>query len=738
MTYVTPINFINLLNTHADGINLFVALSKFNYDSTSKHTRIYCSVFFIFGYNIFQWKTLLDSMHDSYHFKDLVFISVIPRLNDKEVFYYEKIKFNISNTNLFISQVNLSHFFNKKNLEELSSKYGSKKDSSIILHFKGISWPIIKTAFHKLNIHIGGDNNTLKHILSPHQLLLSKFIMLYFGPNSDEVGESFNALAKDKPLTRAVFDFTSDKGKEFLKELDISLSQDTNATSNIKNSTDVFNIQKRGFHYKRYTITPINGFSLRKTILLSQRERSFSTLENYNVEESNVLKPILGNKNNLLAPIVYNDNIKDNIKHCDYVLSRIPENNMVKNYITKELDNKIIVTADLGIRYKEILKVISSIKNYHEEEIVHSVDENGKKTCWSVSTSMNPFTHIDNDYSIFNFNYDFLKSRLFIEKEDEEIIKEYTFNVMLPNLINKKHDYNDVYDKGMLNKTSEKNLLKLNDDIVKTKTTYYNVKKGKKLSYSNSLDSFSCCYAITFNNNLYYYIGSTTNITDRVKNHHTNLQKIIHKVTRDTLDPFINVNDIISTFLEHYILSEICRNINLEYKISPVYISTNYLKKFELLNPQYKLSKGEWILLTSITDLLVKILEQSLIVKFKPKLNTLNNVAIKHFVWHDRYLEEYSSGTSLYKEYTKTNKYLIKIPNPHYKKDFIISLLGKRPNRKDSELYTNEYLIIGPRSEHQLCKQYNLDINEVLDNLNILHNYNGCTLKQPMIIIPQP
>lgn len=54
MTYVTPINFINLLNTHADGINLFVALSKFNYDSTSKHTRIYCSVFFIFGYNIFQ------------------------------------------------------------------------------------------------------------------------------------------------------------------------------------------------------------------------------------------------------------------------------------------------------------------------------------------------------------------------------------------------------------------------------------------------------------------------------------------------------------------------------------------------------------------------------------------------------------------------------------------------------------------------------------------------------------
>jgi hypothetical protein len=144
----------------------------------------------------------------------------------------------------------------------------------------------------------------------------------------------------------------------------------------------------------------------------------------------------------------------------------------------------------------------------------------------------------------------------------------------------------------------------------------------------------SCCYAILFNNNLYYYIGSTTNIKDRVKNHHSNIQKIIHKVIWDGFyynhDAKVHYN---SNILEYFIASEILNGkINIDYTIIPVYFCTNYLKKFANLNPDYKLSKGEWILLTSITDLLVKILEQSLIVKFKPKLNTLNNVAIKHFV----------------------------------------------------------------------------------------------------------
>lgn len=235
MISMTPMYFIKFLNTHADKINLFVALSNFYFDDTNKHSRIYCSVFFVFGKNVFDFKIFDEGMH-SYHFKNLLVVDIVPGLNSKDALNPEPIKYHYSGSTLIIRQTSLAGFFNKDYLKNLSFLYGSKKDSSIILHFKGVSWPVIKTAFKLFNIHIGGDNNTLKHILSPHQFLLSKFIMTYFGPNSDYVNDSFNAFAKDKALARAVFDFTSDKGKEFLKDLERSLRQDTNidATSNKK------------------------------------------------------------------------------------------------------------------------------------------------------------------------------------------------------------------------------------------------------------------------------------------------------------------------------------------------------------------------------------------------------------------------------------------------------------------------------------------------------------------------
>jgi len=45
--------------------------------------------------------------------------------------------------------------------------------------------------------------------------------------------------------------------------------------------------------------------------------------------------------------------------------------------------------------------------------------------------------------------------------------------------------------------------------------------------------------------------------------------------------------------LERFIYSEIEENNYIEYKINPIYFSTNYIKKFQNIYPQYKLSKGE-------------------------------------------------------------------------------------------------------------------------------------------------
>lgn len=44
------------------------------------------------------------------------------------------------------------------------------------------------------------------------------------------------------------------------------------------------------------------------------------------------------------------------------------------------------------------------------------------------------------------------------------------------------------------------------------------------------------------------------------------------------------------------------------------------------------------------------------------------------------------------------------------------------------------YHTIGPRTEYYIQKKYNLNIEKVLENINKLHDYKGCILKQPMII----
>ena len=58
-----------------------------------------------------------------------------------------------------------------------------KPDSSVVLIYKNYPLKIIKLLFKLVDINISGGNNTLKHILSPHQFLLSKIIMIFYGFN---------------------------------------------------------------------------------------------------------------------------------------------------------------------------------------------------------------------------------------------------------------------------------------------------------------------------------------------------------------------------------------------------------------------------------------------------------------------------------------------------------------------------------------------------------------------------
>lgn len=75
-------------------------------------------------------------------------------------------------------------------------------------------------------------------------------------------------------------------------------------------------------------------------------------------EDSKVLKPILDQK--LLAPILYNESVKFNLKNLEQILSIIPENNKVKQYLNAELEKKIQVCGN--IRQDLINKYLKAVR----------------------------------------------------------------------------------------------------------------------------------------------------------------------------------------------------------------------------------------------------------------------------------------------------------------------------------------------------------------------------------------
>lgn len=70
----------------------------------------------------------------------------------------------------------------------------------------------------------------------------------------------------------------------------------------------------------------------------------------------------------LLTPIVYTPNILQHISRCEMILSRIPDNNIVKQFLIKELYNPIHVCATKLSHTDYILKHISQIENYKAEK----------------------------------------------------------------------------------------------------------------------------------------------------------------------------------------------------------------------------------------------------------------------------------------------------------------------------------------------------------------------------------
>lgn len=166
-----------------------------------------------------------------------------------------------------------STLFSKRGMSLLiNSLSDSSSGVNFVLILENISIESIKTAFKLYGMDFNGGNNTLKHILSPQQFLLSKIITIFYGSDHSLVTKSFLEISRNKEISRAINNYTSKEGmsqiEKLREELGInkveleSKSKSFNSNVSDHNETEGFNntikksntnikinhIQKRDFH----------------------------------------------------------------------------------------------------------------------------------------------------------------------------------------------------------------------------------------------------------------------------------------------------------------------------------------------------------------------------------------------------------------------------------------------------------------------------------------------------------
>lgn len=429
------------------------------------------------------------------------------------------------------------------------------------------------------------------------------------------------------------------------------------------------------------------------------------------------LNPIQNVRNELLAPIIYNQYTLELIEDIQYILSRFSDSNFVKLWLFSKLkEDKIIINAKINEGTGELFYKIKNIKSITIDQI-----------------SMEDITDIYlPSVTIYR--------RLNIIQEDDLNCKPiFEFN-----------------SNGL-------------DSILK----------------DNKLNQLYCgCYIITFKNKLYYYIGSSINLKNRINTHIHNLTNYIKalkakddkakdgkakignliewhiqamEAKNDKIKKSEKLNEILKFYLdsivffsgstESLIQRAKLKNNSVEqqilyelgFDIRILYLNTNYLNLFKRIYPDYNLCKGELILLTKITDFITRTLEYSLIKNFHPKLNVTYKPIYKHFEWNDEFLDNYSRNKIL-SNYPNNKKYAIymyfdKTEYPDYllwnskELKYLYDIFPLEIN------YEYDEKLICISTLQNICSTYNLREYEILGNLNQYHNYKETLLKNPLKII---
>jgi hypothetical protein len=161
----------------------------------------YLSVFHKENISSFNLVKRLDMLYDGN-------LQIVVISNDITEFNSKKISDSISN-DFMLFKYPAELFFTKDKMEELLIK--NKNINQFIFMFHNRDYGDIVKNFAFFNIIVSGGSNTKKHILSPIQLRLARFLIAILPLTGSNVVNSFHSnREKQTPM----FDYTSKEGKE--------------------------------------------------------------------------------------------------------------------------------------------------------------------------------------------------------------------------------------------------------------------------------------------------------------------------------------------------------------------------------------------------------------------------------------------------------------------------------------------------------------------------------------------
>jgi len=174
---------------------IYIAIWNFKYDPNIKN-KYYISTYFspVNSKMIDNYDAL-----DKFIFRNLFIVDIYngDDTNNKPYFLD-----GVVNSNVWIHHVHHTRFFTKEYLQSLNDFYSKKGDLSLVLRFENFSYSKIKNRLRSINVEISGYSYILKHLLSPSEYLLGRFLQAFYGIDMVNISYSFNEIGKDKEISR--------------------------------------------------------------------------------------------------------------------------------------------------------------------------------------------------------------------------------------------------------------------------------------------------------------------------------------------------------------------------------------------------------------------------------------------------------------------------------------------------------------------------------------------------------